>query len=264
MKKIISLALALVMCLLVFAACSSNNNKLVVGYTLYEPMNYEDADGNLVGFDTELAEAVAEKLGMDIEFKLIDWKNKYLELDSGNINCIWNGFTYNCKDDDGVERADKVDFSVAYMNNEQCVVVKKADAATLTTEESLKDKKGAAEDGSAGEGVVKGFIGEENEKNNYIGCDAQTNTLTELMSGKVDFAVIDMTMAKSLIGKGDYADLEIAPIDITPEKYAVGFKKGSKLTEKVNEALKELSDDGTILELAKKYGVENYVIADLG
>ena len=258
MKKILCLTLALVMCLLVMSACAKKDDKLVVGYTLYEPMNYENADGDLVGFDTELAQLVAEKLGMEIEFKLIEWTNKYLELDSGNINCIWNGFTHNCADDDGVERSDKVDFSVAYMNNEQCVVVRKSDADALNSADAIKDKKGAAEDGSAGEGVVKGFISDES---NYIGCSAQTSTLTELMSKKVDFVVIDKTMAKSIIGKGDYADLVIAEdIEIEAEEYAVGFKKGSELTEKVNGAIKELAEDGALMELAEKYGLENYVI----
>lgn len=248
------------MCTLVFASCAKKEDKLVVGYTLYNPMNYEDENGKLIGFDTELAEMVAEKLGMDIEFKLIDWSNKYLELDSGNINCIWNGFTYNCADDDGIQRSDKVDFSVAYMNNEQCVVVRSENASALTTADSLKDKKGAAEEGSAGEGVVKGFLANES---NYIPCAAQTGTLTELMSGAVDFVVIDYTMAKSLIGQGDYANLKIADsIDIEAEEYAVGFKKGSELTAEVNKAIKELAEDGTLMELAKKYGLENYVITE--
>ncbi len=258
MKKFLSLVLALLMCTLVFASCAKKEDTLVVGYTIYEPMNYKDAEGNLVGFDTELAEAVAKKLNMEIEFKLIEWSNKYLELDSGSVNCLWNGFTHNCADDDGVQRSEKVDFSVAYMNNEQCVVVRTADAETLNTADALKDKKGAAEDGSAGEGVVKSFI--ENE-DNYIGCTAQTSTLTELMSGKVDFVVIDYTMAKTIVGTGDYANLKIADsIEIAAEEYAVGFKKGSDLTEKVNKAIKELAEDGTLDTLAKKYGLENYVI----
>ena len=263
MKKIISLVLALIMCAFVFASCSKPEEakeKLVVGYTLYEPMNYEDEAGNLVGFDTELAQAVAEKLGMEVEFKLIEWKNKYLELESGNINCVWNGFTFNCADDDGVQRSEKVDFSVAYMNNEQCVVVRKADLATLNTADALKDKKGAAEDGSAGEGVVKGFLADEA---NYVGCDAQTNTLTELLGNQVNFVVIDKTMAKSLIGQGSYADLAIADgIEIESEMYAVGFKKGSELTAKVNEAIKQLAADGVVMNLAVKYGLENYVITN--
>lgn len=274
MKKILALTLALIMCLFAFVGCSVENAdapatddgtpaakaKLIVGYTLYEPMNYKDAEGNLIGFDTELAMLVAQKLDMDIEFKEIEWSNKYLELESGAINCIWNGFTSNCADDDGIQRSEKVDFSYAYMNNEQCVVVKTTDLATYNTAAALADKKGAAEDGSAGEGVVKGFLTDDTK---YVGCSAQTATLNELMSGNVNFVVIDKTMAKTIIGKGDYASLSIVEsIEIPSEKYSIGFKKGSDLTAKVNGALKELAADGTIAALAEKYGLSNYVITD--
>lgn len=259
MKRIVCLAIALIMCACVFSSCSlfaPKKDKLIVGYTDYEPMNYEE-NGKLIGFDTELAEAVAKELGMEIEFKLINWPNKYMELESGNINCIWNGFTYNCADDDGIQRSDKVDFSYAYMKNEQCVVVRKADASKYTTVESLKGKMGAAEAGSAGEGVAK----EYSEK--YTACAAQTATLTELMGKKVEFVVIDKTMAKTLIGNGNYADLVmVESIDIPSEEYAIGFKKGSELTDKVNGALETLAADGTMTRLAEKYGLQNYVITD--
>ena len=264
MKKIICLALALLMCALPLVACNKQEEEtttLIVGYTDYEPMNYTDENGKLVGFDTELAEAVAEKLDMEIKFQLIEWKNKYLELDSGNINCIWNGFTSNCADDDGVQRGDKVDFSYAYMNNEQCVVVKKANADALNSKAALADKIGTAEGGSAGEGVVKEFLA--NEKN-YVDKTAQMDTFTEVMAGTADFAVVDKTLAKTVVGKGDYADLTIVDaIEIESELYSIGFKKGSDLTAKVNEALKELAADGTMTKLAEKYGLQNYVITDL-
>ena len=273
MKKILALILALVMCAFCFAACdkkdetnegestdaSTKKEVLTIGYTLYAPMNYEE-NGELIGFDTEFAKAVCEKIGMEAKFQLIDWGNKYMEVNSGNIDCIWNGFTFNCADDDGVQRTDKVDVSYAYMNNEQCVVVKAADAANYTTAASLAGKKVSAEDGSAGEGVAKGFIG---ENGTYIGVTAQMNTLTELKSGNVDFVVIDKTMASSIIGKGDYADLAIADaIEIEAEQYAIGFKKGSELTAKVNAAIKELAADGTLAALAEKYGLSNYVITN--
>ncbi|MBQ9086251.1 MAG: transporter substrate-binding domain-containing protein [Clostridia bacterium] len=260
MKKILCLVLAAMFCLFAFASCSAKEDKLVIGYTIYEPMNYTDDSGKLIGFDTELAEAVAKKLDMEIEFQLIEWSKKYQELDAGTVTCLWNGFTSNCADDDGVQRSDKVDFSYAYMKNEQCVVIRTEDAATLNSKDALAGKKGAAEDGSAGETVVKDFIGENGE---YIGCTAQTATLTELMGKKVDFVVIDKTMAKTLIGQGDYASLSMVDtIEIASEEYSIGFKKGSELTAKVNEALKELAADGTMMELAKKYGLENYVITD--
>ena len=262
MKKILALTLALVMCALCFVACGNNaedKETLTIGYTLYAPMNYEE-NGKLVGFDTEFAEAVCAKLGMEPKFQLIDWGNKYMEVDSGTIDCIWNGFTFNCADDDGVQRTDKVDVSYAYMNNEQCVVVKAADVANYANAESLAGKKVSAENGSAGEGVAKDFVG---ENGTYIGVTAQMNTLTELKSGNVDFVVIDKTMAKSIIGQGDYADLAIAEaIEIEAEQYAIGFKKGSELTAKVNIAIKELAEDGTLAALAEKYGLSNYVITE--
>ncbi len=264
MKKILSLALAAIMCLtclVTFASCGNKDDKLIIGYTIYEPMNYLDENGKLIGFDTELAEAVAKKLGMEVEFQKIEWDNKYLELESGAVNCLWNGFTSNCADKDGVQRSEKVDFSYAYMNNQQCVVVKKANLTTLNTAAALANKIGAAEKGSAGEGVAKDFLANENT---YVGKNSQADTLTELKAGTVDFVVIDRTMANSMVGKGDYSDLAIVDaIEIQPEFYSIGFKKGSELTEKVNQALKELAEDGTLLALAQKYGLENYVITDL-
>lgn len=271
MKKILSLILAALMCAFVFTACSKDKEggesdtsapakKLVIGYTLYEPMNYEDENGKLVGFDTEFAEAVCKKLGYEPVFQLIDWGNKYLELSSGAIDCIWNGFTANCADDDGIQRTDKVDISYYYMNNEQCVVVKTTDLDKYSTAESLAGKKVAAENGSAGEGVAKDLAGDSGE---FLGVTSQMNTLTELMSGAVDFVVIDKTMAKSIVGKGDYTSLSIASsIEIEAEKYAIGFSKGSELTAQVNSAIKELAADGTLASLAEKYGLSNYLITD--
>ncbi len=259
MKKIIALIMCTLMCVACFAGCTAKE-ELVIGYTDYAPMNYTDDNGELVGFDTEFAKAVCEKLGYTPKFQLIDWNNKYMELDSGALDCVWNGFTYNCADDDGVQRADKIDFSYAYMNNEQCVVVKKDNLAALNDKAALVGKKVSAENGSAGEGCAKDLVG---ESGTYTGVTAQMNTLTELSSGNVDFVVIDKTMANSIIGKGDYANLAIADrIEIESEQYAIGFKKGSELTAKVNEAIKELAEDGTLARLAEKYGLTNYLITE--
>ena len=258
MKKILAILLCAFMILPCFAGCG-DKNELVIGYTDYKPMNYKDDNGELVGFDTEFAKAVCEKLGYTPKFQLIDWNNKYMELSSGNIDCIWNGFTYNCEDDDGVKRSDKVDFSYAYMNNEQCVVVKADRLAELNSKDALAGKKVSAENGSAGEGVAKELAG----KDNYIGVTSQTKTLKELISGNVDFVVIDKTMAKSMIGQGDFESLAIADkVEIKSEQYAIGFEKGSELTAKVNEAIKELAADGTLDKLAEKYGLTNYLIKE--
>ena len=201
MKKILSLALVAIMvatCLFTFASCGQKDDKLVVGYTLYKPMNYQDENGNLIGFDTELAEAVAAKLGMEIEFQKIEWANKYMELEAGTINCIWNGFTSNCADDDGVQRSEKVDFSYAYMNNEQCVVVQTKDLATLNSVEALADKMGAAEKGSAGEGIAKGYVTNES---NYFGKDSQS---------AIEFAVAASALKHSI--EGDFNRVSVAEV----------------------------------------------------
>ena len=259
MKKLLSLIICALMLLPCFAGCSAKE-ELVIGYTDYKPMNYTDDSGKLVGFDTEFAEAVCKKLGYTPKFQLIEWNNKYMELSSGNIDCIWNGFTFNCADDDGVQRADKVDFSYAYMNNEQCVVVKADRLSELNDKAALAGKKVSAENGSAGEGCAKDII---TDKGTYIGATAQTDTLKELASGNVDFVVIDKTMAKSIVGQGDYKSLAIADkVEIESEQYAIGFKKGSDLTAKVNGAIKELAEDGTLDKLAEKYGLSNYLIKE--
>ena len=239
-----------------FAACGAKKETLVVGYTIYKPMNYLDDAGELVGFDTELAKAVFSNLGYEVIFKEIDWDSKYTDLDSGAIDCIWNGFTCNTSDDDGIARKDKVDFSYNYMENRQAVVVKTDSAIAAAAD--LNGKFGAAESGSAGETYGKGFEGAQ-----IKGFTKQTECLTEVKAGTQDFAVVDIQLANSYCGKGDYADLKIVEgLSSDVEFYAIGFKKGSELTAKVNEQLAKLGEDGTIADLAEKYGVSNTAITD--
>lgn len=254
MKKII--AFLMVICMVFsFAACGREET-ITVGYTIYKPMNYLDESGKLVGYDTELAEKIFSNLGYKVVFKEIKWENKYTELDSGNIDCIWNGFTCNAADDDGVARADKVEFSYNYMENRQVVVVKKDSG--IKAADDLKGKIGDAEIGSAGETYAKDF------KNIvFKGATKQTDCLLAVKTGNADFAVLDAQLAKSYCGNGDYADLTIIDdLSSDVEYYGIGFKKGSELTAKVNAELEKLGADGTIKELAKKYGVENTAITD--
>lgn len=262
MKKFLAVLLAVLMVALCFSACGGNEEPeektptIVVGYTLYPPMNYLDENNELIGFDTELAKSVFENLGYEVIFKEISWDAKYTDLASGTIDCIWNGFTCNTADDDGVLRADKVDFSYNYMENRQVVVVK--NDANITSAEDLKGKLGVAEAGSAGETYAKGFEG-----TTYKGFIKQTECLYEVKMGTADFAVVDAQLAKSYAGKGDYANLVIVDaLSSDVEYYAVGFEKGSELTAKVNEQFVALAADGTIAKLAEKYGVSTTAITD--
>ena len=263
MKKIIAMMLALLMLSCCFVGCSDSQSgdaaekkTVVVGYTIYEPMNYKDASGKLVGYDTELAEAVFGKLGYEVIFQEIDWSSKYTDLNSGTIDCVWNGFTCNTADDDGIARADKVDFSYNYMENRQ-VIVAKSDSG-IASAEDLAGKIAAVESGSAGETYAAGFEGAT-----VKGFLKQTDCLFEVNAGSADFAVLDAQLAKSYAGKGDYANLTIVDaLSSDVEYYAIGFKKGSDLTAKVNEQLEKLAADGTIATLAEKYGVTNTAITD--
>ena len=258
MKKLLAIVLCLIM-VFAFAGCgekAEEKGTIVVGYTIYDPMNYLDENGKLVGYDTELAEKVFTNLGYEVSFKEIQWENKYTDLDSKVIDCIWNGFTCNTADDDGIARSEKVDFSYNYMENRQVIVVN-ADSA-IAKAEDLNGKIGLAESGSAGETYAKSFEGVV-----FKGVLKQTDTLLEVNAKTADFAVVDAQLAKSYVGKGDYANLKVVDaLSSNVEYYGVGFRKGSELTANVNAELEKLGADGTIEELAKKYGVETTAIKD--
>lgn len=231
---------------------------VTIGYTDYAPMNYEDENGKLVGFDTELAEKAFGDLGYTIRFKLIDWNNKYTELNSGTIDCIWNGFTANCADDDGVQRADKVDFSYYYMTNAQCVI-RLNTATELTSASELVGKSVAYEASSAGDSYVAEIEGNVNKKP----VVSQMDAVREVNAGTAQYAVVDLLLAKSIAGKGDFANVTInESIEIDAEYYAIGFKKGSDLTAKINEKIVAYAGNGYLATLAEKYDLSNQVITD--
>jgi len=271
MKKFITTFLALVMIFGVvtsLSACkSSTKNSVVnvrtktitVGYTDYAPMNYTDDNGTLVGFDTELALTVFNSLGYEVRFKLIEWSNKYNELNSGTIDCIWNGFTANTRDDDdGILRSEKVDFSYYYMTNAQCIV-RRTSTADISSISDFENKTVSFENGSAGATFVNTIDANIYEK----GVTSQMDALLNVKSGTADYAIVDVLLAQSVVGKGDYSNLAVNQgLEIEGEYYAVGFKKGSQLTEKVNVMFEAFAKIGYLQELATKYDLQNYVIVD--
>ena len=219
--------------------------KMTIGYTVYEPMNYTDADGNFTGFDTELATAVCEKLGVEPDFVEINWDTKVVELDGKSIDCIWNGMTLT---DDIMQNTA---CTKAYAKNAQ-VIVMKADAAYTSTAD-LADKTLVAEAGSAGESAING---DENlAKAEYVSKSVQTDCLMEVAAGTADAAVLDLTLATAMIGEGtDYANLAIKD-ELNAEEYGVAFRKGSDAAAAVNEAFDALKADGTMDKLAEKYSL---------
>lgn len=268
MKKVLSVVMALVAavaCMFAVTACGEKGSgtvnvrtkNIVVAYTDYQPMNYTE-NGELKGFDTELALMVFNSLGYEVQFKLIDWKNKYQELSSGTVDCLWNGFTANTTDDDEVKRSDKVNFSYGYLKNTQCVI-RKASAAKADSLSSLSQKTVAVEEGSAGEDFVNTANG-VNKKN----CGSQMDAVREVKSGTADYAIVDLLLASSVAGKGDFSDLAFDELtDAEPELYAIGFRKddaGAALRDKVNVMIEAFAKTGQYKELSEKYGIDKAMI----
>jgi len=255
MKKLFALLLAVLMVLSCFAACEKEpatdseyvkkNGKLIVGITDYEPMDYKDANGEWTGFDAEFARLFAKELGVEVEFFVIaDWGKKVFELDSKNIDCIWNGMTIN------EELLKTTNCSDPYVVNAQVVVMKADKVGQYADAASLKDLTVAVESGSTGESAAKAA-----GITNLVASQDQAKALMEVKAGTADACVIDITMANAMTGEGtDYADLAKG-ISLTSEEYGVGFRKDSDLTAKFNAFMDKLIADGTLPALAQKYNL---------
>lgn len=244
MKKLLSIIAIAALMVTMFTGCQKKDDqKLTIGYTIYEPMNYME-DGKLTGFDTEFAEAVCKKLGVEPEFVEINWDTKFVTLEANKIDCIWNGMTIS----EDVKANCIV--SDAYVKNAQVVVMKEDKIEKYKDVESLKGLKFTAEAGSAGETAIKdaGLDG------SYTPVAAQTDALLAVAGGQADACVIDITMAKTMTADGtSYEDLTYS-IELTSEEYGIGFRKAdTELKDKVNTAIKELNEDGTLPALAEKY-----------
>ncbi len=234
------------------AAYIRDKGTMVIGYTVYEPMNYTDENGDFTGFDTELATMVSEKLGVTPEFVLINWETKEVELNGKSIDCIWNGMTLDADREAAMACTDP------YVKNAQVIVVRGDMEYTDTS--SLIGKTVAAEIGSAGETQIKGNDKAAPEENlaqaEFVGKTAQTDCLLELKAGTVDAAVLDMTLANAMTGEGtDYADMKIVDY-LGEEDYGVAFRSGSDMRDEVNAIFDEMRADGSMQTLADKYFLE--------
>ena len=274
MKKksiaIIMAVLAVVLCV-ALAACGGDkatdgnaasdfayikdNGKMVIGYTLFAPMAYEDADGNLTGFETEFAKAVCKELGIEAEFQLISWAAKETELASKNIDCIWNGMTIT------PERQETMSISTPYMANKQVLIVKKENADKYLKAEDMKDAKIVAEQESAGEGVAQtdAFFAEAQ----YTAVKDQATALKEVKSGVSDGCVVDYVLSIGMIGEGtDYEDLVVVDsLAFADEEYGIAFRKGSDTTAEVNAAISKLVQNGELAKIADNYKLAEQLIA---
>ena len=221
---------------------------LVVGMTDFAPMDYKDENGEWIGFDADMAKAFAESLGVDVEFLEINWDNKLMELDTKGIDVIWNGMTIN----DEVEAGASV--SEPYCRNGQVVVVPVDKAEDYQTVESLSGHNFAVENGSAGAEQLDAL------GLSYVAKTTQADALLEVASGASDACVIDLLMAGAMIGEGtSYPDLTYT-VQLNDEEYGVAFRKGSDLVDAFNEFWASAYADGTVMETATTYGVQESVI----
>ena len=209
----------------------------------------------LVGFDIELAKAVGEDLGVEVEFVQINWDTKENELESKNVDLLWNGMTIT------PEREAAWEISEPYMLNRQVAIIRKADADKFDTlDKMLASDKWSAENGSAGAELITDLGA------TLIGVTAQINVLTELNAGSADIGVMDSVMAGYYINEtgSNYADsLMIAEVNIAKEDeyYGIAARKGeTALMDKINTSLAKLWANDTIKTIGEKYGLKDVLL----
>ena len=258
MKKMFAMILALMLAVSCFTACGAKDadsdlayiqdkGKMIVGITDYAPMDYKDENGQWTGFDAEFAQLVCDELDVECEFfVLADWGKKFYELETKNIDVIWNGMT--------ITEEVKLNTSCSdpYVINAQVLVMKADVVANYADAASLAALKVAVENGSAGQDAA---LAAGIPEANVIALQDQAAALMEVAAGTADACVIDITMANAMTGEGtSYADLA-AGISLTSEEYGIGFRKDSDVTAKVNELMAAWKADGTLQALADKYGL---------
>ncbi|MBR2295091.1 MAG: amino acid ABC transporter substrate-binding protein [Clostridiales bacterium] len=258
MKKIISVVLCALTLVLPLCACSSDkgseetSGKFVVGFdSEFPPMGFLADDGSYTGFDLELAEECANRMGKEFVAQPIAWDSKDQELASGNIDCIWNGFTIS-------GREDQYTWTDAYMENDQVVVVR--NDSGIASLEDLAGLTVVVQKDSSGLAAL-----EENEAltasfGELIQVDTYLNAMMELESGSVDAIVMDEIVARYEIqtsGK-DFTVLDEA---VASEEYGVGFLLGNEeLRDEVQATLEEMAADGTLAQISDKWFGEDITL----
>ena len=290
MKKLFAVLLAGLMCMSLLTACGGSGNagnnaaegstaaasadsdwayiqgkgEMIIGMTLFAPMNYYDDNNEFVGFDTELANAVSEKIGVPVKFEEINWDSKEVELNSRNIDCIWNGMCIT------EERKQNMSITDPYLMNTQAMVMKADREAEI-----MKDVSGltvTAEQGSTGEGKIDGSIEDDETvkvsaheyfaNSNYVASDSMAKALMEVKSGTADVAVVDSVCALAMVRPdSDYSDMVVnMDNQFGDQEYGIAFRKGSDTAKVVSDAIAELYEEGKVDEIAAKYGLADALI----
>ena len=256
-KKAVAVVMTAVMALGMVSAVSVQagieDKTLIVGFDAeYPPYGYMDENGEYTGFDLELAQAVCDLEGWELEKKPINWDSKDMELNSGSIDCIWNGFTMNGREDDYT-------FSEPYVDNSQVIVV--ADDSGIEKLTDLAGKTVGVQAASAALDLLQSEEeGGQKELADTFGAlneFADYNTaFTELQAGALDALAIDVGVAKYQLAQREEGKYKILDEPIQSEQYGIGFAKGNEeLRDTVWAEVMKLYDEGEIDKLAEQYGV---------
>jgi len=245
--KIFSMVMTVVAAMMLLVGCKSEKKeKFIVGFDAnFPPYGYVE-NGEMKGFDLDLAREVAKRNNWELVLKPINWDSKDMELNSGSIDCIWNGFTIN-------GREDAYEWSEPYVDNSQVVLVKKSSG--IKTLADLKGKKVAVQNDTPVQKALsekgdRADLGKSFKK--LIVTPDYNNAVMELEQGTVDAVAMDIGVAKLKAAKNK--DLVILSETVITEKYGIGFKKGNtKLRDAVQKTLKEMVKDGTAKKISEKY-----------
>ena len=262
MKKVIAIAAAALMLLTLLAGCGNNattpdngeqtqTKTFTVGFDAeFPPYGYQDENGEYVGFDLDLAAEVCARNGWELVKKPINWDSKDMELETELIDCIWNGFTINGREDDYT-------WSEPYIDNSQVVVVKKDSGIG-----SMDDLSGKIMDVQADSSALAALEGEDatdvgkkvsGSLGQLIQVSNYNTAFMDLESGAVDAIAMDVGVANYEIANRDDGYV-ILDEDISSEQYGIGFNKGNtELRDQVQEALDALVADGTIEKIITKW-----------
>lgn len=257
MKKKIALVLALVVALGALCACGGkkDDGTFTVGFDAnFPPYGYQDENGEYVGFDLDLAAEVASRNGWEIKLQPIDWDSKDMELSSGSIDCIWNGFTMS------EDRVDQYEWTDAYVDNSQVFVVGKDSG--IASQADLAGKTVATQaDSSALEALNSEDCADLLASFKELTVVPDYNTaFLNLEAGAVDAVALDIGVAKYQIAARDDAYV-ILDDELVSEQYGVGFLKGNtELRDQVQKTLEEMAADGKFAEIAEKWDLTDAVV----
>lgn len=246
MKKFVAVLMSACM-LAAFAGCGNSagsGKTFTVGFDKeFPPMGFVDNDGSYVGFDLDLAAEVASRLKMELKLQPIDWNSKNMELDSGNIDCVWNGFTIN-------GREAEYTWTQPYMNNNQIVVVR--EDSTVNSFADLAGQTIGVQDDSSALSAIEGNETFSSSIGKLVKTTTNMNALMELESGAVAAVVMDECVARYNIQQdGKFRVLDEV---VGAEEFGVGFKLGNEeLRDKVEEQLIAMAKDGKLAEISEKW-----------